>query len=112
MIETRYGPTELEAVHGNQVVGAPKFEIFTDCTETTDYYEQCHRSFYCFASFVLMTDKLLNNMVPKSFMYDGAYIWNYIPKEIQRESKSLSFERKSLLTLIDIAIGKYRSTCK
>ena len=48
-----------------------------------------------------MTDKLLNNMVPKSFMYDGAYIWNSIPKEIQRESKSLSFFRKKIAAHID-----------
>ena len=36
----------------------------------------------------------------KSFVYDGAHLWNSIPKEI-RESKSFPFERKLLLTLID-----------
>jgi hypothetical protein len=42
-----------------------------------------------------------NNM-KNSFMYDGAYLWNSIPKEI-RESKSLSsFRNKIAAHIIDI----------
>ena len=36
----------------------------------------------------------------KSFVYDGAHLWNSIPKEI-RESKSFSSFRKKIATHID-----------
>ena len=40
-----------------------------------------------------------NNM-KKSFVYDGAHLWNSIPKEI-RESKSFFSFRKKIVTHID-----------
>ena len=40
-----------------------------------------------------------NNM-KNSFMYDGAQLWNSIPKEIRRAKLFLPFKIKSLLTLM------------
>ena len=40
------------------------------------------------------------NIMKKSFMYDGAHLWNSIPKEI-RESKSFSSFRKKIATHTD-----------
>ena len=61
-----------------------------------------------------MMYKVLNkprtNNMKNSFMYDGAHLWNSIPKEI-RESKSLfSFEIKSLL--ISVRKNVWSFTCK
>ena len=47
----------------------------------------------------------------RSFMFDGAYIWNSLPKEI-RESKSLScFESKIATHIIDNNIWNH-TFCK
>jgi hypothetical protein len=83
MIETRYGPTELEAVAIK--LSEPRSLKYSPIA----------------LKLLIIMIILLNNMVPKSFMYDGAYIWNSIPKEIQRESKSLSFFRKKIAAHID-----------
>jgi hypothetical protein len=46
------------------------------------------------SSTTLRLPKPRSNSLKKSFMYDGAFIWNPLP-EIIRESKTLSiFERK------------------
>ena len=48
----------------------------------------------------LSLPKPRTNNMKKSFMYDGAYLWNSVPKEI-RESKSLSSFRKKIATHIN-----------
>ena len=40
------------------------------------------------------------NSLKKSFMYDGSFLWNSIPKEI-KESKSLSSFRTKIAAHID-----------
>ena len=40
------------------------------------------------------------NYLKKSFMYDGPFLWNYIPKEI-KESKSLSSFHKKIAAYND-----------
>jgi hypothetical protein len=42
-----------------------------------------------------------NNM-KNSFMYDGAYLWNSIPKEIRESNTLSSFRNKIAAHIIDI----------
>ena len=67
--------------------------IFTYKSEKTKYHLRDISSGLC------LPQPRTNNM-KKSFMYDGAHLWNSIPKEI-RESKSLSAFRKKIATHIN-----------
>ena len=49
----------------------------------------------------LCLPKPRTNNMKKSFMYDGAFHWNSIPKEI-RESTSLTSFQNKIATCIDI----------
>ena len=49
----------------------------------------------------LCLPKPRTNNMKKSFMYDGAFHWNSIPKEI-RESTSLTSFQNTIATCIDI----------
>ena len=67
--------------------------LFTYKSEVTNYKLRNISSNLC------LPQPRTNNM-KNSFMYDGAYLWNSIPKEI-RESKSFSSFRKKIATHID-----------
>ena len=67
--------------------------LFTYKGEVTNYKLRNISSSLC------LPQPRTNNM-KKSFVYDGAHLWNSIPKEI-RESKSFSSFRKKIATHID-----------
>jgi hypothetical protein len=67
--------------------------LFTYKSEVTNYKLRNISTSLC------LPQPRTNNM-KNSFMYDGAYLWNSIPKEI-RESKSFSSFRKKIATHID-----------
>ena len=67
--------------------------LFTYKDEVTNYKLRNISSSLC------LPQPRTNNM-KKSFVYDGAHLWNSIPKEI-RESKSFSSFRKKIATHID-----------
>ena len=67
--------------------------LFTYKGEVTNYKLRNISSSLC------LPHPRTNNM-KKSFVYDGAHLWNSIPKEI-RESKSFSSFRKKIATHID-----------
>ena len=50
-------------------------------------------------SSILCLPQPRTNYLKKSFMYDGQFLWNSIPKDI-KENLFLPFVKKSLLTLM------------
>ena len=72
-------------------------QLFTYKTETSNYEL---RDFSC----TLCLPQPRTNNMKRSFMFDGAYIWNSLPKEI-RERKSLScFQSKIATHIIENSI--------
>jgi hypothetical protein len=68
--------------------------LFTYKSEVTNY------KLRNISSSLSLPQPRTNNM-KNSFMYDGAHLWNFIPKKLERADPFLPFERKSLLTLIN-----------
>ena len=66
--------------------------LFSYSSEKTNYHLLDISSGLC-------SPKKCTNNMKSSFMYDGAELWNSIPKEI-RESKSLSSFRNKIATHI------------
>ena len=67
--------------------------LFTYKSEMTSYNLRNVSSTLC------LPQPRTNNL-KKSFMYDGSFLWNSIPKEI-KESKSLSYLRTKIAAHID-----------
>ena len=51
------------------------------------------------SGFHLLKLKPRTNNMKKSFMYDGAFLWNSIPREIRGSTSLNSFQKKSLPAL-------------
>jgi hypothetical protein len=62
-------------------------DLFTFKSEKTNYKLRDVESTLCLP-------QPRTNSLKKSFMFDGAHIWNYLPTEIRESNSIMSFETK------------------